>query len=359
MSQPGLISSVDYCPQRQALAILDQTQLPNKEVVLYLTGVDEIREAIYLLKVRGAPAIGIAAALGIAVVMKHHIDSNSDDFLARFYKTKEILQSARPTAVNLAWALEQMGQTLQEQVNQPPSVLAEALLQKALEMREEDIAVCQAIGEQGLRLLRPGSGLLTHCNAGQLATIRYGTATAPMYLGHEQGYDFHIYCDETRPLLQGARLTAFELVRAGLDVTLLCDSMAASLMKQGVVDAVLVGCDRVAANGDTANKIGTLNVAILAREFGIPFYVCAPSSTVDFETLSGKGIVIEQRPDYEVTDLWYEHAMAPQGVKVYNPAFDVTDHSMITAFITEKGLVYPPYDVNLKRVLTGAKEETI
>ncbi len=359
MSQAELITSVDYCPQRQALAILDQTQLPNKEVVLYLTGVDEIREAIYLLKVRGAPAIGIAAAIGIAVVMKQHTELNPDAFIAHFYKAKEILQSARPTAVNLAWALEQIGQTLQEQAEQIPSVLAERLLQKALEMREEDIAVCKAIGEHGLRLLRPGAGLLTHCNAGQLATIRYGTATAPMYLGHEQGYDFHIYCDETRPLLQGARLTTFELARAGLDVTLLCDNMAASLMKQGKVDAVLVGCDRVAANGDTANKIGTLNVAILAREFGIPFYVCAPSSTVDFETLNGKGIVIEQRPDYEVTDLWYEHAMAPQGINVYNPAFDVTDHSMITAFITEKGLVYPPYDVNLRKVLSGQKEETM
>lgn len=359
MSQTELITSVDYCPHRQALAILDQTQLPNKEVVLYLTGVDEIREAIYLLKVRGAPAIGIAAAIGIAVVMRQHTELNHDAFLAHFYEAKEILQSARPTAVNLAWALEQVGQTLQEQAEQIPSVLADRLLQKALEMREKDIAVCKAIGEHGLGLLRPGAGLLTHCNAGQLATIRYGTATAPMYLGHEQGYDFHIYCDETRPLLQGARLTTFELARAGLDVTVLCDNMAASLMKQGKVDAVLVGCDRVAANGDTANKIGTLNVAILAREFGIPFYVCAPSSTVDFETLSGKGIVIEQRPDYEVTDLWYEHAMAPQGINVYNPAFDVTDHSMITAFITEEGLVYPPYDVNLRKVLSGPKEETL
>ena len=194
-----------------------------------------------------------------------------------------------------------------------------------------------------LSLLKPGYGLLTHCNAGQLATSRYGTATAAMYLGHERGYGFHIYCDETRPLLQGARLTAYELSEAGMDVTLLCDNMSGALMAAGKIDAILVGCDRVAANGDTANKIGTSVVATLAKHYQIPFYVCGPTSTIDTKIASGNLIPIEQRPGEEVTDMWYARPMAPSGVKVFNPAFDVTDHSLISAIITEKGIMYPPY----------------
>ncbi len=348
-SQP--MPSVDYCPNRQALVLLDQTQLPTREVVLYLTRVEEIREAIYHLRVRGAPAIGIAAAIGLAVIMKHHQHLPEAEYHELFYRSKDILVRARPTAVNLAWALDQMTETFLAESVLQPSALAEKLLEKALILREADIAVCRAIGEYGLELLRPGMGLLTHCNAGQLATIRYGTATAPMYLGQERGYDFRIYSDETRPLLQGARLTAYELSRAGLTVTLLCDNMAGALMKQGLIDAVLVGCDRVAANGDTANKIGTLSVAILAKHYGIPFYVCAPSSTVDFSTHTGESIVVEQRPKEEVTHLWYANPMAPEDVRVVNPAFDVTDYPLITAFVTEKGIVYPPFQENLNRVL--------
>ena len=201
----------------------------------------------------------------------------------------------------------------------------------------------QSHRENALTLLKPGYGLLTHCNAGQLATSRYGTATAAMYLGHERGYDFHIYCDETRPLLQGARLTAYELSEAGMDVTLLCDNMASALMAAGKINAILVGCDRVAANGDAANKIGTSSVAILAKHYGIPFYVCGPMSTIDPAVKCGADIPIEMRRPEEVTDMWYEKPMAPSGIKVYNPAFDVTDHSLITAIITETGVFYPPF----------------
>ena len=212
------------------------------------------------------------------------------------------------------------------------------LRDEALRIKQEDIDICKKIGEHALTLIKPGMGLLTHCNAGQLATAKYGTATAVMYLGHQKGYHFKIYADETRPLLQGARLTAYELSAAGMDVTLICDNMASTVMKNGWIHAVFVGCDRVAANGDVANKIGTSGVAILAKHYGIPFYVCAPTSTIDLNTPTGADIRIEQRPPAEVTDMWYKERMAPQGVKVYNPAFDVTDHELITAIITEEGI---------------------
>ena len=227
-----------------------------------------------------------------------------------------------------------------------------------IEIKAEDIRVCRAIGEHGLKLLKPGMGLLTHCNAGQLATSKYGTATAPMYLGQERGYGFRVFCDETRPLLQGARLTAFELMEAGMDTTLLCDNIAPAAMKQGWIDAVFVGCDRVAANGATANKIGTSYVAHAAKHFKIPLYVCAPTSTIDMSCKTGGGIHIELRPAEEVTEMWYEKRMAPDGVKVYNPSFDVTDAEFITAIITEYGAVYPPYDVSLKKIFEE-RERTV
>ena len=204
-------------------------------------------------------------------------------------------------------------------------------------------------------MVKPGFGLLTHCNAGQLATVRYGTATAPMYLGHARGYGFRVYCDETRPLLQGARLTSFELSSAGIDTTLICDNMAASVMKKGLIDAVFVGCDRVAANGDAANKIGTLGVAILAKHFGIPFYVVAPSSTIDMNTPTGADIVIEERDGSEICEMWYEQRMAPEGIKTWNPAFDVTEHDLVSAIVTEYGVARAPYDVSLREIF--AKKE--
>jgi methylthioribose-1-phosphate isomerase len=206
------------------------------------------------------------------------------------------------------------------------------------------------MGEHGLSLLKPGMGILTHCNAGTIATAKYGTCLAPLYLGHQQGYDFHVFADETRPLLQGARLTSWELNRAGIDVTLICDNMASIVMKNGWINAVVVGCDRMAANGDGANKIGTSGVAILAKEYGIPFYMFVPTSTIDLNTATGDDIVIEQRNGEEIYKMWYEKDMAPEGIKTYNPAFDVTNHKYITAVVTEKGVVYPPYDVNLKKL---------
>ena len=235
--------------------------------------------------------------------------------------------------------------------------IVEALHQEALNIREEDIRVCRAIGENGLTLVKPGDGLLTHCNAGKLAAVKYGTATAPMYLGQERGYGFRIYADETRPLLQGARLTAYELQESGLDVTLLCDNMSAAAMRNGWINAVFVGCDRVAANGDTANKIGTSLVALAAKRYHIPFYVCAPTSTIDMETATGGDIHIEQRKDYEVTEMWYERRMAPEGVKVFNPAFDVTDNDLITGIVTEYGVAKAPYKEAFEEIFRKKMKE--
>ena len=225
------------------------------------------------------------------------------------------------------------------------------MLEEAQAIHDEDVKACRSMGEYGLSLLEPEMGILTHCNAGTIATARYGTCLAPIYLGQERGYNFRVFADETRPLLQGARLTSWELDKAGVDVTLICDNMAASVMKKGWVDAVVVGCDRMAANGDGANKIGTSAVAILAKEYGIPFYMYVPTSTIDMETLSGEDIEIELRKGEEIYRMWYEKPMAPAGIKTYNPSFDVTDHKYITAVITEKGIVRPPYDINLKKIM--------
>ena len=329
------------------LVIIDQTKLPNEVSVLRLDKLEEFYEAIYLLKVRGAPAIGVAAAFAMYLDACSIKSKCKEDFLEQYRKDREYLNSSRPTAVNLNWALNRMDAVVEATKNQPIDKICEALKQEAINIRIEDEASCKAIGENALTLLKPGMGLLTHCNAGQLATSKYGTATAAMYLGHERGYDFHIFCDETRPLLQGSRLTAYELAAAGMDVTLECDNMVASLMSTGKINACLVGCDRVAANGDVANKIGTSVVATVAKHYGIPFYVCGPISTIDYSIKSGKDIPIEQRPSHEVTDMWYEKSMAPANIKVYNPAFDVTDNSLITAIITEKGIAYPPFEKSL------------
>ena len=336
--------------QDSALLIIDQTQLPGRREILRLKDQKSIWDAIYLLKVRGAPAIGVAAAFGIYLAAKEIDEDTFDDFYKRFEEARDYLDSARPTAVNLSWALRRMDSVVRENREKTVPEIKSLLLREANEIKAEDIRVCRSIGENGLKLLKPGMGLLTHCNAGQLATSKYGTATAPMYLGQECGYGFHVFCDETRPLLQGARLTAFELQEAGIDTTLICDNMAPSVMKQGWVDAVFVGCDRVAANGDAANKIGTSYVALAAKHFHIPFYVCAPTSTIDMACKTGADIHIELRPAEEVTEMWYEKRMAPEGVKVYNPSFDVTDAEFITAIITEYGVAYPPYDVSLKEI---------
>ncbi|MDR3076077.1 MAG: S-methyl-5-thioribose-1-phosphate isomerase, partial [Synergistaceae bacterium] len=255
-----------------------------------------------------------------------------------------------PTAVNLFWALDRMESAVTRNKNLPVADIKRLLRDEAIGIYDEDIRVCRAIGEHGLNLIGDGYGILTHCNAGSLATVRYGTALAPLHLGRERGYNFKVYADETRPLLQGARLTAFELVADGIDTTVICDSMASSVMKNGWVQAVMVGCDRLAANGDACNKIGTSGVAIMAKYYGIPFYVCAPTSTIDMNTPDGGGIVIEERSPSEVSEMWYRERMIPDGAGVYNPAFDVTPADLVTAVVTENGVVRPPYPDNLRRL---------
>lgn len=344
--------TVDLDEKEGSVLIIDQTKLPGKTEIIRLHTAQEIWDAIYLLKVRGAPAIGVAAAFGIYVLAKQIADTDFETFYQKFQEKKEYLNSARPTAVNLSWALNRMDRVCRNAHDDGKSVseIVEILGREAKEIKQEDIRVCRAIGEFGLSLVKPGDGILTHCNAGQLATCKYGTATAPIYLGQERGYHFRVFADETRPLLQGARLTAYELHSAGVDVTLICDNMSSMVMKNGWINAVFVGCDRVAANGDVANKIGTSVVAAVAKRYGVPFYVCAPTSTIDFETPTGNEIHIEQRPAEEVTQMWYKERMAPEGIKVFNPAFDVTDHELITAIVTEHGIARAPFKESLAEI---------
>lgn len=363
--------TVDFDEKERCLVIIDQTLLPGKTQLIQLKTAQEIWDAIYLLKVRGAPAIGVAAAFGIyqlayQLVQEAGCAAESDrgasdvaeqmefeEFYQKFREKKEYLNSSRPTAVNLSWALNRMERVCLRAGREEGKNVAQILrllYEEAVEIKQEDIRVCKAIGENGLSLMKPGEGILTHCNAGQLATCKYGTATAPIYLGQERGYGFHVFADETRPLLQGARLTAYELHSAGVDVTLICDNMSATVMKNGWVNAVFVGCDRVAANGDAANKIGTSVVAAVAKQYGVPVYICAPTSTIDYDCPTGNDIKIEQRPAEEVTEMWYKERMAPEGVKVFNPAFDVTDHELITAIITEYGIARAPFTESLAEI---------
>ena len=332
------------------MLILDQTRLPGKEVYEEMTTKEAVWDAIYRLKVRGAPAIGVAAAYGLYLSVRDFCDGDISEFGRQLREAKAYLVTARPTAVNLAWALDRMERAFDELDTDEVSRAKEALFAEAERIREEDEAACRAMGEYGLSLLKPGMGILTHCNAGALATSRYGTCLSPIYLGQERGYDFRVFADETRPLLLGARLTSWELQKGGVDVTLICDNMASSVMSKGWIDAVVVGCDRMAANGDGANKIGTSGVAILAKEYGIPFYMYVPTSTIDLKTKTGGDIEIELRSGEEIGRLWYERPMAPENVKTYNPAFDVTSAEYITAVITEKGIVRPPYGENLPKV---------
>lgn len=343
--------------EEDKLLILDQTLLPGEEQYIEIRTKEDIWKAIKKLQVRGAPAIGVAAAFGLYVATRELEADDYEDFARKFHWAKEYIATARPTAVNLFWALDRMERKLMSMGDglcfepswpQELEYIKEELLKEAQAICREDEEACLAMGENGLSLLEKGMGILTHCNAGTLATAKYGTCLAPVYLGQERGYGFRVFADETRPLLQGARLTSWELSREGVDVTLICDNMAAEVMKQGRINAVLVGCDRMAANGDGANKIGTCGVAILAKEYGIPFYMFAPTSTIDLETPTGEEITIEERSGEEISSLWYEKPMAPDGVRIYNPAFDVTPNQYITAVVTEKGVVYPPYSETLK-----------
>lgn len=333
--------TVHFDTEINRLMILDQTKLPNQTVVLALSEKEEMFDAIYQLRVRGAPAIGVAAAIGLAVLANASTQTDKAAFSVEFQSNAEYLASARPTAVNLSWAIGEMQKTLAQNQDKPLPEIKQALQARALQIHAEGIAVCRKIGEHGAALLKNCKTVLTHCNAGRLATVKYGTALAPIYIAKEQGHAISVFADETRPLLQGARLTAYELCEAGIDTTVICDNMASYVFQKGLVDAVLVGCDRVAKNGDTANKIGTSGVAILAKHYGVPFYVCAPFSTVDKSALSGADIPIELRDGQEIAEMWYQKRMLPQTAKTLNPAFDVTDHSLITAFITEKGVLQP------------------
>lgn len=310
------------------LRIIDQTKLPLELVYLELDDIDEIVAAIKRLSVRGAPAIGCAAALGLAAAAQH-LDETG--FVEQVHQLADQLAASRPTAVNLFWALDRCKSHLRR-CDLPT---AGGLLHEALAILEEDIQMCQSIGRHGAALIKEGMGILTHCNAGALATADFGTALSPMYVAHSNDVRFMVYSDETRPLLQGSRLTAWELQRAGIDVVTLCDNMAAQVMKEGKIDIVIVGADRIAANGDTANKIGTYGLAVLAKHHGIPFYVAAPTSTIDASLEHGDLIPIEQRDPAEVG--------AAEGVRVYNPAFDVTPNALIAGIIAEDGLYRPPF----------------
>ena len=332
---------------RASAVILDQTLLPNRTEYLTLREPEEMFEAIRLLRIRGAPAIGICAGYCLAALAQQRVELEPGQFRAELHRLARYLSSARPTAVNLSWALNRLEQRARAMLWADPSDIAAALREEALSIHREDIAMCRAISEFGLTLLKDGDGVLTHCNAGPLATSRYGTALGPLLLGKERGMNFRVFVDETRPLLQGARLTAYELHRAGVDVTLICDNMASTVMKNGWVNACFVGCDRVAANGDTANKIGTSGVAILAKHYGIPFYVLGPTSTIDLNCPTGDDIQIELRDPEEIRSGFYAQPMAPAGVKCYNPAFDVTGCGLITGIITEKGICRPPYTQSL------------
>lgn len=327
--------------QGSYVEVLDQTELPERESYLEIRTAEQMWDAIKRLCVRGAPAIGIAAAYGVCIEMSRHVEKTVADYHRILKDVIDYLSTSRPTAVNLFWALERMKKAGEEYAHRKNSETQERLEEeaKAIEKREE--AACVAIGEYMLSLLENGMTILTHCNAGGLATVRYGTALAPILLGKERGIDFKVYADETRPLLQGARLTAWELKRAGVDVTVITDNMAGMLMAQGKIDAVIVGCDRVAANGDAANKVGTYSAAVLARYHNIPFYVAGPVSTIDMNTPAGAYIPIEQRDPEEVT-CGFGRRTVPEGVKVYNPAFDVTPHELITAIVTERGVIMHP-----------------
>lgn len=331
------------------LIILDQTKLPGATEFIKLDAVEDVWEAIFHLKVRGAPAIGIAAAYGLCVAMRDTEVNSSAEFMAELKKNSEYLASSRPTAVNLFWALRRMERAAASNCSRRIGELKEVLIEEAHAIRGEDENMCRAIGENALTLFHDGMTVLTHCNAGGLATAMFGTALAPVYLAKEKGWDIKVFADETRPLLQGARLTTWELMQAEVDVTLICDNMAAVVMSKGFIDAVIVGCDRVAANGDTANKIGTYGLAVLAKAHNIPFYIAGPTSTIDMETPSGKEIPIEERKADEIT-CGMGRRTAPVGVKTFNPAFDVTPNELITAIITEKGVVKPPYSEGLKKL---------
>ena len=344
-----MIAPLVFDPERRVVALLDQTLLPTREHWLEITTPEVMAEAIRMLRVRGAPAIGIAAAYGVVLALRMRVPDPRASVAAAI----DLLEATRPTAVNLPYALRRMRAAAARAPLGYDGLYA-ALLAEAQAIEQEDRVAGRRLATNGLSLMRDGMALLTHCHAGGVATSGYGTALAPFMLAREHGLTLRAYIDETRPLLQGSRITAWELGKAGVKATLITDSMAAHVMKEGRVDAVIVGADRIAANGDTANKIGTYSLALVARAHKLPFYVSAPLSTVDFDTPTGDGIVIEERASNEVTH-GFGCQTAPPGVKVYNPAFDVTPHYLITAIITERGVMDPPFVTSLAAARDSAE----
>jgi len=329
----------------EGVRLLDQTRLPLEETYVLAASYQEVADAITTMVVRGAPAIGVTAAMGVALGVSQSSATSVDELQAGFKQMCQVLAATRPTAVNLFWAISRMGERFAASLSEPGITIEgirTTLIEEALLMYDEDIAACRAMGAHGAALLPTTGGVLTHCNAGALATCGYGTALGVIRSAVEQGHQIQVYADETRPFLQGARLTAWELMHDGIPTTVLCDNMAASLMRRGRIQAVIVGADRIAANGDVANKIGTYGVAVLAREHGIPFFVAAPWSTIDLETATGDDIPIEERPAIEVTHHGGKQ-LTPHGVSVVNPAFDVTPAKYVTAIITELGVLRAPY----------------
>ena len=340
--RPQVIEAVRWSPDGSAVRIIDQRLLPAEYVERDLSTLEEVCDAIATLAVRGAPAIGVAGAMGLVSSLVPHADESASAFAERLALNAQRIRSTRPTAVNLPWALDRMLRRAAQERGAPREIVA-ALRDEATAILAEDREMCRSIGEHGVQLLAPGARVLTHCNAGALATGGMGTALAPVYVAAERGAQVSVFADETRPLLQGSRLTAWELARAGIPVTVLTDGMAASLMQRGSIDLCIVGADRIAANGDFANKIGTYPLAIVARHHGVPFYVAAPTSTIDPDVPDGDAIVIEQRNGDEVRRS-FGRLVAPEAAAVYNPAFDVTPGALVTAFVTDRGVIRPPYD---------------
>jgi methylthioribose-1-phosphate isomerase len=342
-----------------AVVMVDQRKLPSEEVYVECRSATEVAKAIKTMVIRGAPAIGVAAAMGLALGVETSKATGTQKLAAEFYKLCELMAGTRPTAVNLFWAIDRMklsfaaGVTAGESVNQ----IKVRLIAEARAIHDEDVASCRAIGEHGAEVVPDGSHVLTHCNAGALATAGYGTALGVIRGAIERGKKVAVFADETRPFLQGARLTAWELVKDGIDTTVITESMAAPLMRDGRIDLVVVGADRIAANGDTANKVGTYTVALVAREHNVPFYVAAPVSTIDLETPEGRQIPIEERPAREVTHV-KAIRLAAEGAKIFNPAFDVTPHPLIAGIITERGIARPPYIESLAALVGRAPAVT-
>jgi methylthioribose-1-phosphate isomerase len=329
--------------------IIDQTKLPHRLVYVEIKDVQSMRQAIRELKVRGAPAIGVAGAFGVLLGIKNIKAKNYKEFKKKLANVIEYLASSRPTGRNLFWALERMRNCAEENARKPLADIKEALFEEAFKIMKEDQIICRRIARFGAKLIKSGDSILTHCNAGGLATVDYGTALGVIFKAKEEAKQVKVFVDETRPLLQGSRLTTWELLREKIDVTLICDNMAASLMKKGKIDKIFVGSDRIAKNGDVANKIGTYNLAVLARYHKIPFYVVAPLSTFDFKISSGARIPIEERNGDEVRNILGKK-IAPANIKVYNPAFDVTPACLVTAIVTEIGISRPPYSKTIKKL---------